>query len=126
MKFEMTAGGRTLHFVFDVSTWFAIEESFGSIDEMIKQMDGSAQPARAAAKLIAACANTGAQIDGVEGRIDENWVAANMGCKAFKRANELARRAFIAGMRREEPGEESEDVDVVAEEIKKNGDRSAP
>ena len=115
------AGGRELCLWWDLEAWFEVEEKLGSIEKMTKRILGDdEQPARASAALICACVNAGYRRSGSKERIDENWLNDNVGAKAFKRLNTLARRAYIEGMAREENEEESETaVDVVAQQIKK-------
>lgn len=115
------AGGRELHFYWDLQAWFDVEEKIGSIDVLARRINSDGeQPAQASAVLIEATANAGYRRLGSRDRIDQKWILETLGCKAFKRLNALARRAFIEGMRRENAQDEDEPVDVVAQEIKKN------
>lgn len=115
------AGGRELSFYWDLQAWFDIEEKIGSVDALARRINSEdEQPAKASAALIEVSANAGYRRTGSGERIDQKWILEKLGCKAFKRCNALARKAFVEGMRREDAEEDEEPVDIVAQEIKKN------
>lgn len=118
-RMVMMVGGAEIRFRFDLEAWCEIEDEIGSLDALTDRLDKNDRPTQASIALIAATINAGKRHAGETDRIDADWVRRSMSPKQFKLANALARQAFVIGMRRDEAQDEDEDVDVVAQEIKK-------
>lgn len=117
--YDVEVGGRKLLMRFDVQGIVDLEESLGSLGEFSRRIEQQDRPYMADLTLIAICANGGYRFRGEKERISPKWLIEHLSPAEVKRAKLAARQAFAVAMKRERAGDEDEDVDVVAEEIKK-------
>lgn len=119
------AGGKTLYLDFGVRSYLAIEARYGSFEEFTRRIREHDRPYEAQIALAAACASNGNRLRGIEEEITEEWLTDNLSKREMDRVIAEAVNAYITGMRREHVGGEDEDVDVVAQEIKKKPEQDA-
>ena len=110
---EIQVGKRTFPVRFDLGAWMEIDERFGGLDQMEADKTVKARIA-----CLAIFARAGARYCG------EEYLTKNLSPKALAQANRQASRAFVAGMKREMAEDDDEDIDVVAEELKKKEARA--
>lgn len=115
----VTLGEKRMPMRFDTQSIVDIEDELGSFAEYNRRIDEKDRPYSAKLLLIAVCANGGYRHEGSKERIDSKWLIDNLSPDEIKTASRAATRAFVLGMRRMHAHDEDEDVDVVAEEIKK-------
>mgnify|MGYP001069591634 CR=1 FL=1 len=113
---EIQVGKRTFPVRFDLGAWMEIDERFGGLDQMEADKTVKARIA-----CLAIFARAGARYCGGEAPTEE-YLTKNLSPKA--QANRQASRAFVAGMKREMAEDDDEDIDVVAEKLKKKEARA--
>ena len=115
---EIQVGKRTFPVRFDLGAWMEIDERFGGLDQMEADKTVKARIA-----CLAIFARAGARYCGGEAPTEED-LTKNLSPKALAQANRQASRAFVAGMKREMAEDDDEDIDVVAEKLKKKEARA--
>lgn len=115
---EIQVGRRTFPIRFDLGAWMEIDERFGSLEQMEADKTVKARIA-----CLAIFARAGARYHGGEAPTEE-YLTQHLGPKGLVQANRQASRAFVAGMKRETAEDDDEDIDVVAEELKKKEARA--
>lgn len=115
---EIQVGKRTFPVRFDLGAWMEIDERFGGLDQMEADKTVKARIA-----CLAILARAGAHYCGGEAPTEE-YLTKNLSPKALAQANRQASRAFVAGMKREMAEDDDEDIDVVAEKLKKKEARA--
>ena len=110
---EIQVGKRTFPVRFDLGAWMEIDERFGGLDQMEADKTVKARIA-----CLAIFARAGARYCGGEAPTEE-YLTKNLSPKGLAQANRQASRAFVAGMKREMAEDDDEDIDVVAEKLKK-------
>ena len=107
---EIQVGKRTFPVRFDLGAWMEIDERFGGLDQMEADKTVKARIA-----CLAIFARAGARYCGGEAPTEE-YLTKNLSPQAS--------RAFVAGMKREMAEDDDEDIDVVAEKLKKKEARA--
>ena len=111
-------GKQTFPIRFDLGAWMEIDERFGGLD----QLDAD-KTVKGRIACLAIFARAGARYHGGEAPTEE-YLAQHLSPKALAQANRQASRAFVAGMKREMAEDDDEDIDVVAEKLKKKEARA--
>ena len=115
---EIQVGRRTSPIRFDLGAWMEVDERFGSLEQIEADKTVKARIA-----CLAIFARAGARYHGGEAPTEE-YLTQHLGPKGLVQANRQASRAFVAGMKREMAEDDDEDIDVVAEELKKKEARA--
>lgn len=124
-RYNMRAAGRTIRLRLDTQAWVEIEEEFGTLPAMVAAMQGDDKPTDAVLRGCAILARAGARHAGEDPALapDAAWMRDNLAPKQVRpQLFTLALGAITTGLRRDDVGQEDEDVDVVAEEIAKKKD----
>lgn len=115
---EIQVGKRTFPIRFDLGAWMEIDERFGGLDQMDEDRTVKGRIA-----CLAILARAGACYHGGEAPTEE-YLSEHLSPKALTLANGQANRAFVMGMKREMAEDDDEDIDVVAEKLKKKEARA--
>lgn len=115
---EIQVGKQTFPIRFDLGAWMEIDERFGGLEQMDENRTVKARIA-----CLAILARAGARYYGGEAPTEE-YLADHLSPKALTLANQQANRAFVLGMKREMAEDDDEDIDVVAEKLKKKEARA--
>lgn len=121
----MDAGGKTLYLDFGVRSYLEIEARYGSFEEFTRRIREHDRPYEAQIALAAACASNGNRLRGMAEEITPEWLMDNLSKREMDLVIAAAIDAYVIGMRREHVGGEDEDVDVIAQEIKKKPEQDA-
>lgn len=115
---QVTIGGVQVHLAFDLLAWFDVEDAFDSMDAMREKLLNNKKPVSTLVELLAIEANAGERSKGKDGHFTAEWMKKNLKPWQVTGMIEKAYEALADGLEREEC-ENSDDVDVVAEQLAK-------
>lgn len=116
----MTAKGRELVMHFDNKAWLAIEEEFGSLENMWELIDSVEAPLKHTVRMTAVIANAGERKNGRPMDITPDWLIEKLSPKQLRKANTMAKAAIMEGWKRDSVDEDEDGpVDVELENIQK-------